>query len=81
MDVWRYSDWYGLRGFGLVQNSQRHLWHWRDWIIESLNEDKGYDRMILEMLAGDELAPTDPKTLRATDTWSETGSVRIGMPG
>ena len=66
MDVWRYSDWYGLRGFGLVQNSQRHLWHWRDWIIESLNEDKGYDRMILEMLAGDELAPTDPKTLRAT---------------
>ena len=66
MDVWRYSDWYGLRGFGLVQNSQRHLWHWRDWIIESLNEDKSYDRMILEMLAGDELAPTDPKTLRAT---------------
>ena len=66
MDVWRYSDWYGLRGFGLVQNSQRHLWHWRDWIIESLNEDKGYDRMILEMLAADELTPTDPKTLRAT---------------
>jgi len=45
---------------------QRHLWHWRDWIIESLNEDKGYDRMVLEMLAGDELAPTDPRTLRAT---------------
>ena len=66
MDIWRYSDWYGLRGFGLVQNSQRHLWHWRDWIIESLNEDKSYDRMILEILAGDELAPTDPKTLRAT---------------
>ncbi len=65
MDVWRYSYWYGLRGFGLVQNSQRHLWHWRDWIIESLNEDKGYDRMILEMLADDELAPTDPKALRA----------------
>ncbi len=66
MDVWRYSDWYGLRGFGLVQSSQRHLWHWRDWIIESLNEDKGYDRMVMEMLAGDELAPTDPKTVRAT---------------
>lgn len=45
---------------------QRHLWHWRDWIIESLNEDKGYDRMVLEMLADDELAPTDPRTLRAT---------------
>ena len=66
MDLWRYSDWYGWRTGGDVQNSQRHMWHWRDWIIESLNEDKGYDRMILEMLAGDEIAPTDPKTLRAT---------------
>ncbi|MCE9524881.1 MAG: DUF1549 and DUF1553 domain-containing protein, partial [Planctomycetales bacterium] len=36
------------------------------WIIESLNADKGYDRMILEMLAGDELAPGDPQTVRAT---------------
>ncbi|MCI0424184.1 MAG: DUF1549 domain-containing protein, partial [Acidobacteria bacterium] len=31
-----------------------------------MNEDKGYDRMILEMLAGDEIAPADPKVLRAT---------------
>ena len=66
MDLWRYSDWYGLRSYGLQQNSQRHMWHWRDWIIESLNEDKGYDRMILEMLAGDEIAPADQRTLRAT---------------
>ncbi len=64
MDVWRYADW---AGFGEeVRESHRHIWHWRDWIIESLNADKGYDRMILEMLAGDELAPTDPDTLRAT---------------
>ncbi len=66
MDVWRYSDWYGLRSYGLLQSSQRHKWHWRDWIVESLNEDKGYDRMILEMLAGDEVAPADSKTVRAT---------------
>ncbi|TMQ31639.1 MAG: DUF1549 domain-containing protein, partial [Planctomycetota bacterium] len=64
MDVWRYSDW---AGFGQeVRESQPHIWHWRDWIIESLNQDKGYDRMIQEMLAGDELAPTDAATLRAT---------------
>jgi mono/diheme cytochrome c family protein len=64
MDVWRYSDWYG---FGEeVRNSQPQIWNWRDWIIESLNQDKGYDRMVVEMLAGDEIAPTDPKTLRAT---------------
>jgi hypothetical protein len=64
MDVWRYSDWSGYREE--IRNSARHIWRWRDWIIESLNADKGYDRMVSEMLAGDELAPTDPKTLRAT---------------
>jgi mono/diheme cytochrome c family protein len=63
MDIWRYTDLYG--GY-LMANSQPHIWHWRDWIIESLNQDKGYDRMIVEMLAADEVAPTDPQTLRAT---------------
>lgn len=64
MDIWRYSDWYGLGQ--QLRYSQKHLWHWRDWIVESLNKDKGYDRMVLEMLAGDEIAPTDRDTLRAT---------------
>ena len=64
MDVWRYSEWYGLGA--QLRYSQKHIWHWRDWIIESLNQDKGYDQMIREMLAGDELAPDDPSILRAT---------------
>jgi hypothetical protein len=64
MDVWRYSDW---AGWGeQVRDSQPHIWRWRDWIVESMNEDKPYDRMVVEMLAGDELAPLDPSTLRAT---------------
>ena len=64
MDVWRYSDWYGLDK--QLRHSQKHIWHWRDWIVESLNVDKGYDRMLQEMLAADELAPTDSQALRAT---------------
>ncbi|MCI0682090.1 MAG: DUF1549 and DUF1553 domain-containing protein [Gemmataceae bacterium] len=64
MDVWRYSDW---AGYGAqVRDSQPHIWRWRDWIIEALNTDKGYDRMVLEMLAGDEMAPEDPKALTGT---------------
>ena len=64
MDVWRYSDW---DGFGAeVRESQPHIWRWRDWIVESLNADKGYDRMVVEMLAADEAAPDDPDALRAT---------------
>jgi hypothetical protein len=65
MDVWRYSDWYGS-GNREVRNSHRHMWRWRDWIVRSLNEDKSYGRMIEEMLAGDEIAPTDPDVLAAT---------------
>lgn len=64
MDIWRYSDWYGYNAE--VRNSQKFIWRWRDWIVESLNRDKPYDRMVLEMLAGDEVAPDDPDTLRAT---------------
>lgn len=64
MDIWRYSDW---DGYGQeVRESQPHIWRWRDWIVESLNKDKGYDRMVVEMLAADEAAPDDPDALRAT---------------
>ena len=63
MDVWRYSDWWGLGAE--VRNSQKHIWHWRDWIVESLNDDVGYDEMVRQMLAADELYPTDARRLRA----------------
>ncbi|MCE2795593.1 MAG: DUF1553 domain-containing protein [Planctomyces sp.] len=64
MDVWRYSDWWGLGD--QLRNSQKHIWHWRDWIVESLNADTPYDEMVRLMLAGDELHPNDLSKLRAT---------------
>lgn len=64
LDIWRYSEWWGLGDE--LRNSQRHIWHWRDWVVESLNNDVGYDEMIRQMLAADELYPTDPQKLRAT---------------
>jgi hypothetical protein len=66
MDVWRYADWYGRRKVPDVWNSAPQIWRWRDWIVRSINEDKGYDRMIQEMLAGDEIAPGDPEASLAT---------------
>ncbi|WP_422927557.1 DUF1549 domain-containing protein [Singulisphaera sp. PoT] len=94
MDVWRYSDWWGLGAD--LRNSQKHIWHWRDWIIESLNSDKGYDQMIREMLAADELYPNDLDKLRGSgflarhyfkfnrNTWLEdtvehTGKAFLGL--
>ncbi|MFP6619859.1 MAG: DUF1553 domain-containing protein [Pirellulaceae bacterium] len=66
MDVWRYSDWYGRRAVGDVRNSYPHIWRWRDWIINSLNEGKGYDQMIREMIAADELHPAEDDRIVAT---------------
>ncbi len=64
LDIWRYSDWWGLGAE--LRNSQKHIWRWRDWVVESVNADLGYDEMIRQMLAADELHPTDPQKLRAT---------------
>jgi hypothetical protein len=88
MDVWRYSEWWGLDGD--LRNSQKQIWHWRDWIVESLNADLSYDEMVREMLAADELYPTDPQKLRATgylarnyfifnrDSWLEDTVEHVG---
>jgi hypothetical protein len=64
MDIWRYSDWWGLGD--QLRNSQKHIWHWRDWIVQSLNQDMPYDEMVRLMLAADELHPNDLDKLRAT---------------
>ncbi len=64
LDIWRYSDWWGLGAE--LRNSQKHIWHWRDWVVESFNADVGYDELIREMLAADELYPTDQSKVRAT---------------
>lgn len=66
MDVWRYSDWYGSRRINEIRYSQRHIWRWRDWIVRSVNEDKGYDQMVREMLAADEIDGGSSDNLAAT---------------
>ncbi len=78
MDVWRYSDWDGFNEE--IRESRPFIFHWRDWIVESLNGDIGYDRMIVLMLAADEAAPEDDSSLRATGflarNWDKFSRVR-----
>ena len=66
MDVWRYSDPDGRKAKAAIWWGNIHIWRWRDWVVQSLNADKGYDRMVVEMLAGDEAAPDDPGAVAAT---------------
>jgi len=49
-----------------IRDSKPHNWRWRDWIIESLNNDKGYDRMVSRCSPRTNSLPEDTNALRAT---------------
>lgn len=58
MDVIRFGE-----SHGYEQNHLRpNAWPFRDYLIRSFNDDKPFDRLILEHLAGDIIAPDDPNT-------------------
>ena len=49
MDLVRYADSHGSEGDPAIPNA----WHYRDYLIRSLNADVPYDQLIREHLAGD----------------------------
>ncbi len=52
LDVIRWAETVGFE----TNAERRDAWHYRDWVIASLNEDKPYDRFIFEQIAGDTVA-------------------------
>ena len=68
LDLARYGD-----TSGFEQDPYLLLaWRYRDYVIESFNQDKPYDRFTKEQIAGDELYPTDPEARTGT------GFYRVG---
>src|SRR5579871_1499563 len=61
-DLARYAESEGFKSDEMRPNA----WRYRDYVIQSLNADKPYDRFIREQLAGDELFPEDREALVAT---------------
>lgn len=61
LDVARYADTQGFE----ADKENYHMWRYRDYVIAAFNQDKPYDRFILEQLAGDEIDRT-PETRIAT---------------
>ncbi|MFN4260763.1 MAG: DUF1553 domain-containing protein [Gemmataceae bacterium] len=51
LDLVRYAETNSFERDG----AKPHVWRYRDYVIRSFNEDKPYDRFIMEQLAGDEL--------------------------
>ncbi|HVX13408.1 MAG TPA: DUF1549 and DUF1553 domain-containing protein [Pirellulales bacterium] len=68
LDVVRYAETEGFEYDRYLSGA----WRYRDWVIESLNADKPYDRFVREQLAGDEMTPADPALLVAA------GFLRLG---
>jgi hypothetical protein len=62
LDLARYAE---SDGHG-ADRYRPEAWRYRDYVIHALNDDKPYDRFILEQLAGDEIAPGDFQALTAT---------------
>ena len=62
LDVVRYAE---SNGFERDSNKP-HIWRYRDWVIDAYNNDKPYDRFIMEQLAGDELEDVDHDSMIAT---------------
>ncbi len=62
LDLVRYADSDGYR----IDHYRPNAWRYRDYVVESLNEDKPYDQFVQEQLAGDELFPGDTKAQIAT---------------
>jgi len=68
LDVVRYAD-----SNGYERDAEKpFVWRYRDYVIEALNQDKPFDRFVVEQLAGDELPDT------SVDTHVATGFLRLG---
>ncbi len=61
LDAARYADTSGYQNDG-----PRSMWRWRDWVIESYNDNMPFDQFTIEQIAGD-LLDKPPSETRATD--------------
>ncbi|MBC8166043.1 MAG: DUF1553 domain-containing protein [Bryobacteraceae bacterium] len=59
LDVVRYADSDGFK----QDDTRPNMWRYRDWVIQSWNSDKPFDRFIREQIAADELYPGDTQAL------------------
>jgi len=48
LEAARYADSNGYQSDG-----ERHMWRWRDWVIDAFNANKPWDQFTVEQLAGD----------------------------
>ena len=62
LNLARYAESEGFK----ADETRPNAWRYRDYVINSFNEDKPYDRFVREQIAGDELWPNEPWARVAT---------------
>jgi hypothetical protein len=62
LDLARYADSSGFQN----DVTRPNMWRYRDYVINSFNQDKPFDQFIKEQLAGDEIAPGNKDVIVAT---------------
>ena len=62
LDLVRYGDTSGFEQDPYLL----YAWRYRDYVIQSFNADKPYDRFVKEQIAGDELYPDEPTAQQGT---------------
>ncbi|MFY8052645.1 MAG: DUF1549 domain-containing protein, partial [Armatimonadaceae bacterium] len=62
LDIVRYAETNGYER----DSPKPFAWRYRDWVIKTINDDKPYDRFVMEQLAGDELSDGGDDGLIAT---------------
>lgn len=81
LDLAGYSDSEGKRSADVVR---KYSWKYRDYVVRAFNNDKPYDRFLLEQLAGDELLDyesVDALTPEMQDNLVATGFLRMAPDG
>jgi hypothetical protein len=61
LDLVRYADSNGFK----TDEYRPHIWRYRDWVIQALNDDMPYDRFVQKQIAGDELFPDEADSMVA----------------
>src|SRR5215471_14846594 len=62
LDLARYAESEGFK----ADEPRLNAWRYRDYVIQSFNSDKPYDRFVQEQIAGDEMWPESPEARLAT---------------
>ena len=79
LDTVGYADSWG--GKLNADHLRPHAWRYRDYVIHAFNDDKPYDRFLLEQIAGDELVDyenAETITDAIYDNLVATGFLRMG---